>query len=149
MPSSLDAEKLLEFIETPPRSGLMREARGLFELPRLLLRFPALARMPRGQGAPVLVLPGFGAGDSSTILLRAYLRLLGYRVRGLGRSKSAEVPELLVTRTNLWMRRQRWTSPKPWHGLVDGGVKFGRCARYLPKDLKSDRSSIESWERSA
>jgi pimeloyl-ACP methyl ester carboxylesterase len=54
----------------------------LLELPRLFLRFPELSRMPRGSGQPVMVLPGFGAGDSSTLLLQGYLRLLGYRVRG-------------------------------------------------------------------
>jgi pimeloyl-ACP methyl ester carboxylesterase len=61
---------------------MVREGLGLLELPRLLLRFPELARLPRGAGQPVLVLPGFGAGDSSTLVLQTYLRFLGYRVRG-------------------------------------------------------------------
>lgn len=51
---------------------------------KLLLRAPELARQPRGGGAPVLVIPGYGAGDGSTALLRAYLGLIGYRVRGWG-----------------------------------------------------------------
>jgi pimeloyl-ACP methyl ester carboxylesterase len=96
MPPSIDAEEMIESLQAPPPSGLLREARGFFELARLLLRFPTLARQPRGRGEPVLVLPGYAAGDASTVLLRTYLRLLGYRVRGLGRSKPAEVPELLV-----------------------------------------------------
>lgn len=84
-------------LQPPPRSGLVREVRGLLELPRLLLRLPILARQPRGRGEPVLVLPGYGAGNASTFLLKAYLRLLGYQVRGLGRgARSKEVPELLV-----------------------------------------------------
>lgn len=84
-------------LQPPPRSGLVREIRGLLELPRLLLRLPILARQPRGRGEPVLVLPGYGAGNASTFLLKAYLRLLGYQVRGLGRgARSKEVPELLV-----------------------------------------------------
>ena len=84
-------------LQPPPRSGLVREIRGLLELPRLLLRFPILARQPRGRGQPVLVLPGYGAGNASTFILQAYLRLLGYQVRGLGPgAPSREVPELLV-----------------------------------------------------
>jgi pimeloyl-ACP methyl ester carboxylesterase len=86
---------LTELIEPPPRIGLLREARGVIELPRLLLRIPSLARQPRGRGEPVLVLPGYGSGNASTALLQSYLRFLGYRVRGLGRSNSGEVPELL------------------------------------------------------
>jgi hypothetical protein len=89
--------KTIELIQAPPRSGLLREARGLLELPRLLLRAGTLARQPRGRGAPVLVLPGYGAGDISTVLLQSYLRLLGYRVRGLGRRKNPDdVPEQLA-----------------------------------------------------
>ena len=94
---SIDSETLLKALEPPSRSGLMGEARGLFELPRLLLGIPNLTRQPRGRGEPVLVLPGYGAGDVSTVLLRTYLRLLGYKVRGLGgETNPRQVPELLV-----------------------------------------------------
>jgi len=72
----------------------------------LLLRTPSLARLPRGGGAPVLVVPGFGAGDGSTALLRGYLALLGYRVRGwgLGRNRGnvgALVPRVTALVTTL------------------------------------------------
>jgi pimeloyl-ACP methyl ester carboxylesterase len=77
-------------LQPPPRSGLFREARGLLELPRLLLRMRTLTRQPRGHGEPVLVLPGYGAGDISTVMLQSYLRLLGYRVRGQGRRKNSQ-----------------------------------------------------------
>ncbi|HEY2990675.1 MAG TPA: hypothetical protein VGL11_23370 [Candidatus Binatia bacterium] len=91
------AKKMIEVIEAPPVSGLLRETRGLLEFPRLLLRLRTLARQPRGRGEPVLVLPGYGAGDLSTVVLQSYLRLLGYRVRGLGRRKhSRDVPEQLT-----------------------------------------------------
>ena len=39
---------------------------------------PLLMSAPRGDGHPVLVLPGFAAGDGSTRVLRQYLRRLGY-----------------------------------------------------------------------
>ena len=86
-----------EEIQPPNPIGLLREARGLLELPSLLLRSPHLARQPRGRGQPALVLPGFGAGDASTAVLRAYLRYLGHRPRGwgLGRNRG-DVPMLLA-----------------------------------------------------
>lgn len=49
---------------------------------------PWLGLAPRGEGQPVIVLPGFMASDESTFALRAYLGGLGYEVQGwqLGRN---------------------------------------------------------------
>ena len=80
----------------PDRRAAWGELAGLLELPRLLLRAPSLARAPRGNGEPVMVLPGFATGDAATSVLRGYLSLLGYDVRpwGLGRN-GGDVPALL------------------------------------------------------
>ena len=96
VPLSINPKNRIESLQAPLRCGLVREIRGLLELPRLLLRIPTLACQPRGHDEPVLVLPGYGAGDASTVLLRSYLYLLGYRVRGLGQANSGDVPRLLV-----------------------------------------------------
>lgn len=60
----------------------MRELRLPLDVARLFVKAPLLARQPRGTGQPVMVLPGFGAGDPSTAPLRHYLRWLGYDVHG-------------------------------------------------------------------
>jgi hypothetical protein len=87
---------MIKVLEPPPLSGLIRETRGLLELPRLMLNFRDLARQPRGQRQPVLLLPGYGAGDGSTFILKSYLRLLGYHVRGWGLGRnSGNVPDLM------------------------------------------------------
>jgi pimeloyl-ACP methyl ester carboxylesterase len=87
---------MIKVLEPPPASGLIRETRALLELPRLMFRVPDLARQPRGHGQPILLLPGYGAGDGSTVILKSYLRLLGYRVRGWGLGRnSGDVPDLL------------------------------------------------------
>lgn len=53
--------------------------RVLFEANRLGYSWPLLLqRAPRGDGHPVLVLPGFMAGDGSTLILRHFLSRLGY-----------------------------------------------------------------------
>jgi len=87
---------MIDALQPPSPRGLIREARGFLEFPRLLFRVVDLALQPRGNGQPILVLPGYGVGDGSTVILKSYLRVLGYRVSGwqLGRN-SGNVPELL------------------------------------------------------
>ena len=89
---------MVEPLQPPASSGVIREARGLIELPRLLWRFPVLALQPRGNGEPVLLFPGHGMGDGSTLILKAYLRLLGYRARGLGLGRNMGVITDLLPR---------------------------------------------------
>jgi len=63
----------------PPSLGfLLAEVRGLFEFNASILLSPLLMRAPRGDGHPVLALPGFLASDLSMVPMRRYLRELGY-----------------------------------------------------------------------
>ena len=64
--------------------SMFREAAGLAALPGLALERRSLLSEPRGDGESVLVLPGFGADDRSTWLLRRYLSDIGYRPKGWG-----------------------------------------------------------------
>lgn len=53
--------------------------RALIELGTLFLEARSLiAEAPKGDGHPVLVLPGFMTGDGSTLVLRRFLQRLGY-----------------------------------------------------------------------
>jgi pimeloyl-ACP methyl ester carboxylesterase len=73
----------------PSRLYLLSEpGRATLEFGAMVACRPLLQRAPRGDGHPVLVLPGFLADDSSTLSLRRYLRGLGYYVHGwrLGRN---------------------------------------------------------------
>ena len=55
----------------PPGLGLLlAEARGIFEFNTSLLLSPLLMRAPRGDGHPVLTLPGFLASDLSMVPMR-------------------------------------------------------------------------------
>src|SRR3984893_14713359 len=57
---------------------LLAEVRGIFEFNASLLLSPLLMLAPRGDGHPVLTLPGFLASDLSMAPMRRYLRELGY-----------------------------------------------------------------------
>jgi pimeloyl-ACP methyl ester carboxylesterase len=64
----------------PPGLGLLlAEMRGIFEFNASLLTAPLLLRAPRGDGHPVLTLPGFLASDLSMAPMRRYLAELGYQ----------------------------------------------------------------------
>jgi pimeloyl-ACP methyl ester carboxylesterase len=88
----------------PPSLFLMlAEARGLFEFNSSLMLSPLLMRAPKGDGHPVLTLPGFLASDLSMAPMRRYLKTLGYDAyawnmgRNLGgvASKRAALRELV------------------------------------------------------
>lgn len=50
------------------------------EASSLMLSMPLLGLAPKGDGHPVMVLPGFATSDSMTMLLRQYLTFMGYNV---------------------------------------------------------------------
>ncbi len=68
-------------------SDLLREWRLLRDL-AALAGDRRIDDLPRGDGAPVMVIPGFGATDGATSVLRRRLRRLNYQVSGwtLGRN---------------------------------------------------------------
>jgi len=66
----------------PPLSLLLREARGFAQLARSRPVAHPCAAAHDGEGAPVLVLPGFLAADGSTRALRRTLEAANYRAFG-------------------------------------------------------------------
>jgi pimeloyl-ACP methyl ester carboxylesterase len=58
------------------------ETRAWFEAGASLALLPVWRLAPHGDGHPVLVLPGLGASDDSTRILRGFLRSLGYAAIG-------------------------------------------------------------------
>ena len=58
----------------------LRETRWTLELSRLLADPVFHGRgVPRGDGRAVLLMPGFGGGDQTLLVLAAWLRRIGYR----------------------------------------------------------------------
>ena len=66
----------------------MLEVRAFFEMASLPYSLPMLMQAPRGDGHPVLLLPGFMGSEGSLIALELFLRNRGYDVQtwGLGRN---------------------------------------------------------------
>lgn len=119
------------------RYFLTEPARGLADF-GMLFTAPWLAAAPRGDGHGVLVLPGFLATDISTGLLRRFLRMLGYKVRGweIGRNLGPtervldQMPRALAALAN-------WTGgPVSLIGWSLGGVYARELARQDPERVR-------------
>ena len=84
-------------LRPPSPISILGEVRILGEWCALQVSIPLVRHTaPRGDGEPVLVVPGFGTDDSWTRSLRRFVGSLGYDVEGwnLGRNHG-RVPELI------------------------------------------------------
>jgi pimeloyl-ACP methyl ester carboxylesterase len=63
---------------------MLLEGRAPMELLSLVASWPWMRRLPRGDGHPVLVFPGMGANDATTVPLRHFLQELGYATHAWG-----------------------------------------------------------------
>jgi triacylglycerol lipase len=81
------------------RGAHLRESRWAFEAARLFAD-PVWRGIgvPRGDGSPVLLIPGFLAGDSSLTIMARWLKRLGYRPRRAGIVFNARCSDVAVDR---------------------------------------------------
>ena len=99
---------------------------------------PLAPSLPRGDGHPVLVLPGFLADDLSTRVLRATLRRLGYRVHGwgLGRNIGPTAACVMGMRDKLNYLNDRYERPVTLIGWSLGGIFARDLARRTPDSVR-------------
>jgi pimeloyl-ACP methyl ester carboxylesterase len=71
-------------VSAPSKRLFLREQSAVFEMGALLASSPLLRCVGRGDSHPVLVMPGFTAGDASTVALRSLIRSWGYWAHGWG-----------------------------------------------------------------
>ena len=123
-----------------PAPGLLltEPIRGLADLTALLLAVPALLTAPRGDGHGVLVFPGLLAGDASTVPLRAFLRWLGYDVRGwaLGRNQGPTEAVLAGLPRAVLDHSERTGRPVSLIGWSLGGIYAREMARRHPRKVR-------------
>lgn len=120
-----------------PPAPLLRllESRAVFEFGAAMATAPWLRLIGRGDNHPVLILPGFLAGDPSTAPLRSILRGQGYWVHGwnLGRNlgPTPEIVDGLVAR--LHHLHDHHGAPVSLVGWSLGGIYARRLARRYPE----------------
>ena len=129
-------------------SGYRAPSATLFatELPRAALDLvalvgasPLLATAPRGDGHPVLVLPGLLTGDPATKLLRTVLRTLGHDVSGwtLGTNRGATSDVVQGLRTRLERLHRESGQRVSLVGWSLGGVFAQELARASPGSVRN------------
>ncbi|NND00384.1 MAG: alpha/beta fold hydrolase [Gammaproteobacteria bacterium] len=119
--------------KSPSFLAVARESLSGFEFARLAAAVPVLRRQPKGNGEPVMVLPGYAASDRSTVPLRAYLSWLGYDTCGwdLGRN-TGNVRELLPRVANRVRLIGQQKGSVNLIGWSLGGVIAREVAREIP-----------------
>src|SRR6476646_5869307 len=99
---------------------------------------PLLPRLPRGDGHPVLVLPGLLADAVSTRILRRVLRRLDYHVHGwrLGRNIGPTAECVSGLRDRMEDLSDRYGRPVSLIGWSLGGIFARDIARRAPEAVR-------------
>ena len=126
-------------IRAPKRTLLWLEQRALFEVGAFGAAAPWLRLMGRGDRHPVLVLPGFTAGDLTTVPLRWQLRTWGYWAHGwrlgINLGPTTDVMEGMIQRLDaLHVRHGRKVTLIGWSL---GGIYARELARLHPEMVRS------------
>lgn len=110
---------------------LMTESRAVLEFAGYAMAYPWFSLLPKGDGHPVLVLPGYSASDRSTIPLRNVLNRLGYRSHGwnLGTNRGPNDALLRAMRERLETLHERHDQAVSIVGWSLGGVYARGLAR--------------------
>lgn len=114
------------------------EIRATAELGAFAATALAMARfLPRGDGRPVLVLPGFMAGDASTKPLRALLCALGHDAQGWGLGRNlGPTDEILDGLMMKLDRLDKEDGPIDLVGWSLGGIYAREIARLAPSAVR-------------
>ncbi len=125
-------------IAPPSKRLLLLEGRGLIDIPALFAAAPFLLTAPRGATHGVVALPGFGADDRSTILLRRYLTLLGYDAHGWKRGRNVRRPgeDLPAVIAQIQALKKKHKAPVSLVGWSRGGIMAREISRLIPDDVR-------------
>ena len=128
-----------ETLEPPGWLLLALEGRAPLEWSATIAMWPLLRMAPAGDGHPVIVFPGLGTGDFSTILLRNFLGNQGYATYGwdlgLNFGPRSGVLERSVERIRQIHRDTGRTVSLIGWSL--GGIYAREFAKVLPKSVRS------------
>jgi pimeloyl-ACP methyl ester carboxylesterase len=113
-------------------------ARSAWDIGALSATLPALAWAPRGDGYAVLVIPGLGASDRSTLILRRFLSTLGYPAYGWGLGRNIGPTARVVSGLpeRLHQARARHDGPVSVIGWSLGGIFARQLARRHPASVR-------------
>jgi triacylglycerol lipase len=112
-----------------PATPLWGELRYSAELARLLADRTLRSPRRRDDARPVLLIPGFMAGDSSLMVMRRWLRRRGHRVRTSGIRANVDCAERIASRLQEQLRELSEECQEPV--VLIGQSRGGALARSL------------------
>ena len=124
----------------PPSKALMfLEGRAIQELGAFVGALPLLSLAPRGDGHPVLVLPGLIASDVSTRPLRSFLNSKGYQVSGWQQGRNLGLREGVQDEMVDLLKRMNDISRRKVSlvGWSLGGLYARQLAKMMPERVRS------------
>ena len=132
---SLRTVELPKGLTPPDRLATLAELLLPFDMAGFALHLPSLAFAPRGDGRPVLLLPGYGASERSMEPLSRFLGFIGYDAQhwDLGRNRgqvdqyARAIADQLVA---------RYDAPVTLIGWSLGGVVAREAARLVPDKVR-------------
>ena len=127
------------YLPPPPAWLALTEAqRVVLEALSLTAVRRLLAELPRGDGHPVMVLPGFLGSDTYNNALRRFLSSLGYAVHGwgLGRNLGPRDGTLDRLLARFEFLHQRHGEPLTLVGHSLGGIFARELAREMPERVR-------------
>lgn len=125
-------------LRPPSKWLLLLEARALPELGAFYASRPFWRWLPRGDGHPVMVLPGMAADDLSTRPLRKLLRALGYQAHGWRMGRNLGKPGLaepLVARIKQ-LQARHGGKKLTLIGWSLGGIYARELAKLAPESVR-------------
>ncbi|MEO2173950.1 MAG: alpha/beta hydrolase [bacterium] len=126
-------------VETPSIFNSLTEIpRTLLEIGTLSISFPVLSSLPKGDKHPVMLVPGFMAGDESTVVLRRYLSCMGYKPSGWGLGRNTGHPEI-IERTLIEKFHQLFEEHQQKVSLIGqslGGIFARELGRLFPDKVR-------------
>lgn len=132
------AETVDDTLEAPGPLLMLLEGRAPVEYAALLMASPWLDRLPPGDGHPVLVFPGLGASDFSTLPLRHALRRLGYTPYpwGQGFNFGPRAGALAASREMVVQLHERHREKPSLVGWSLGGIYARELAKEMPEFVR-------------
>ena len=126
-------------IPPPSKALLLLEGRAFYEFGAFVAALPLLRLTPKGDGRPVLVLPGLVASDLSTRPLRNFLSNHGYKVSGWGQGRNYGLRDgiaegMIANVRELAQRSGRKVSLVGWSL---GGVYARQLAKIRPDEVET------------
>ncbi len=126
-------------LQPPSRTLMLLEARAISEFGAFLGALPLLSLTPKGDGHPVIVLPGLVTSDTSTGPLRTFLKSRGYAVSGWGLGRNFGLRAGIADAMIDLVKRENDTHGRKVSlvGWSLGGLYARQLAKMMPKRVRS------------